>query len=68
MLGIKLARMEMNQTQEQFGHLIGVDRTTVAKWEAGQAAPRVETLIKISEVTGWNMNDLVTNTHVTEEV
>ena len=32
---IKNRRIELNLSQEELGKRIGVDRTTIAKWEAG---------------------------------
>ena len=43
----------------QLAELVGVDRSTVAKWETGIAYPRVEILIKLSEIFGCTLDELV---------
>src|SRR5512132_1479397 len=55
---IREARLRMNLTQEQFAKRVGVQRLAVARYEAGRM-PRSEVLVRIANVTGLNINDLV---------
>lgn len=34
---MKAARSKLDMTQEQFAQALGVDRTSVARWETGEA-------------------------------
>ena len=44
-------RAERNMTQTEFGRLIGVPQSTVARLESGTQAPSVATLKRIAEAT-----------------
>lgn len=46
-------------SQEKFAESVGVSRQAVAKWEAGDSLPEVETLIAISSVFGMTIDSLV---------
>ena len=52
-------RQQRNMTQEQLAMLLGVSRQSVAKWEAGQSTPEVDKLLKMSELFGCSLDDLV---------
>lgn len=52
-------RSEKGFSQDQIAELVGVDRSTVAKWETGKAYPRVEILIKLSEIFGCTTDELL---------
>ena len=56
---IKAKRIGMNLTQEKLGDLIGVSNTTVSMWETGEAVPRAKTLIKLAEILGCKIDDLL---------
>lgn len=45
-------------TQEEFGELIGVDRTTVLKWEKGKSTPTAKTIGKIAEVLNMTESEV----------
>lgn len=45
---IKQARKRAGFTQEKMAEAIGVSRTAVTKWEAGESEPTLEKLVKIS--------------------
>ncbi|MBR2389001.1 MAG: helix-turn-helix transcriptional regulator [Clostridia bacterium] len=49
----------MNLTQSDLALMVGVDRSTVAKWELGIAFPRVEVLLKLSEVFKCTVDELL---------
>lgn len=48
---IKLARETRRMTAEQLAAAVGVDISTVFRWEAGDSKPRPATLGKIAEAT-----------------
>jgi transcriptional regulator with XRE-family HTH domain len=45
---IKLYRLTRGMSQEKFANLIGVDETTVAKWERGEHEPSKKLIKKLS--------------------
>ncbi|MBQ7376937.1 MAG: helix-turn-helix transcriptional regulator [Clostridia bacterium] len=61
-----LLRKQNGYTQETFAEEIGVSRQSVYKWEAGQAYPEVEKLIKIGRVLGIKIDDLLNDEYVVE--
>ena len=48
------ANADMNQIE--FADALGVDRSTIANWEAGNTEPNVTQLRKISELSGIPMD------------
>jgi len=52
-------RQQRNMTQEQLAMLLGVSRQSVAKWEGGQSTPEVDKLVKIAELFGCTLDELV---------
>lgn len=46
---IKLARVEMDLTQEQLAEKIGVQQRGISRYEAGLSSPTVEILEKLSK-------------------
>ena len=61
-----LLRKQNGYTQETFAEEIGVSRQSVYKWEAGQAYPEVEKLIKIGKTLGIKIDDLLNDEYVIE--
>lgn len=55
---IKRLREAQGKTQKQLADEMGVERSTVAKWETGTAFPRVDKLPKLAEVLGCSVADL----------
>jgi transcriptional regulator with XRE-family HTH domain len=45
-------------TQDGLAEKLGVDRSTVAKWETGDALPRAGMLPKIASIFGCSIDDL----------
>lgn len=58
MEGIKQKREALNITQKQLADRMGVERSTVAKWEAGAAFPAAAKLPKLAEVLGCTVSEL----------
>ena len=44
-------RADLDLTQTEFGHLIGVPQSTIARLESGKQAPSVATLKRIAKAT-----------------
>lgn len=55
---IKIAacRVNADMNQLEFAEAIGVDRSTIANWEAGKTEPNANQLRKISELSGIPMD------------
>jgi len=49
---LKEIRRKRGISQEKLAELVGVTRSTVAKWEIGERSPKGDHLIKLSEVLG----------------
>lgn len=45
---LKRIRKERNLTQQELAELVGLDRTTVTKYETGKAKPSHDVLLKLS--------------------
>lgn len=62
MLNLTLAqqrRKEMGLSLAELGGLIGIDASTLYRWEQGEREPRtVDKLVKWAEVLGVDMNAL----------
>jgi len=56
---IASARVNAGYTQAEFAQKIGVSLPALQKWEAGKSDMRVSSLKKISEVTGFSMDDFI---------
>ena len=56
---VKEKRESLNMTQTQLAEAVNVSRSAVASWENGAAYPRVEILIKLSEIFGCTLDELV---------
>ena len=61
-------RQQRNMTQEQLAMLLGVSRQSVAKWESGQSTPEVDKLLKMSELFGCTIDELVSEDMSAREV
>lgn len=56
-----IARQRLNAgfTQEFVAHKLGIDRSTVAKWETGVSFPRPAMLRRIANLYGCTVDDLL---------
>lgn len=54
-------RKRLGFSQEQLGHLVGVSRQTVSKWELGETTPEMEKLIQLSRLFNCSIDQLVEN-------
>ena len=55
---IKILRTRANLTQGQLAEKLGVDRSTVAYWDANAAYPRAELLPRIADALGCSIDAL----------
>lgn len=53
-------RATRNMTQEQLAMLLGVSRQSVSKWEAERAYPEMDKLLRLCDLFGCTIDDLVT--------
>ena len=58
-MNIKEIRTNLKITQEELAKSLDIDRSTVAKWETGEAMPRAEKLPKIAQILGCTVDDLL---------
>lgn len=52
MENLKTIRMTRGMSQKQLADMLGVNRTTVTRWETSGRFPRADKLRKISEIFG----------------
>lgn len=60
-LGNRLQRLRQRQglSQDALAEKLGVSRQTVSKWERDEAVPEVEKLLRLSELYGVSLDELV---------
>ncbi len=56
---IQFYRKQKNMSQEQLGALLYVSRQTVSLWEKDQTVPTVENLIRLKEIFGVSVDELL---------
>ena len=52
-------RTQMGLSQEDLAEKLGVSRQSVSKWETGQSVPDLDKLIKLSDLFGISVDELV---------
>lgn len=62
---LKQLRQRMGLRQDDVAKMVGVERSTVANWERGAKQPSLETLVKLSQLFGVSLDELVGLTEVT---
>lgn len=58
---IKEERLKRNLTQEELGKLIGVSKVAISHYERGEEQPKMEKLVKLSEVLNLTPNYILGN-------
>lgn len=58
-MSIYQKRVAAGITQEELATKLGVDRSTVTKWETGQSLPRTHLLPKLAELFGCTVDELL---------
>ena len=61
MLRIAEVRKSRGLLQEDVAKEIGIDRSTVAKWETGKAKPKADTLLALSTLFNCSIDELLGN-------
>lgn len=56
---IQKIRSEKGITQEELAKKLAIDRSTIAKWETGKSLPRSNILIKLAQILGCTVDDLL---------
>ena len=56
---IREYRKKRRLSQEKLAEMVGVDRSNVAKWEAGVHKPRADMLILLAKVLQCSVDDLL---------
>lgn len=56
---IREKRLELNMKQGDFAVALGIERSTVSKWETGKAYPRAELLPKLAQILNCTVDELL---------
>lgn len=56
---LRAARVNKGLTQKEMAELVGVNNTTILKWEKGETYPDVINIRKIEEVLGVKYDDII---------
>lgn len=56
---IQMLRMQQGMSREALGHALSLSGQTVDLWETGQTVPTVDELIRLKELFGVSMDDIV---------
>lgn len=65
---LKAIRLQKDLTQQQFAEVLTnaetgeIKQKTVSRWEKGERVPSVEVLLRISEISGLSIDQLVKGT------
>ena len=57
-MNIKQIRINCGITQLSLAEGLSVDRSTIAKWETGEAKPTADKIPKIAEILGCTIDEL----------
>lgn len=58
MNNLKSLRDQAKFTQEDVAVKLNIDRSTIAKWETGEAMPRADKLPQLAQVLGCTIDEL----------
>ncbi|HHV56837.1 MAG TPA: helix-turn-helix transcriptional regulator [Firmicutes bacterium] len=61
---LKKLRQRMGLRQDDVARMVGVERSTVANWERGAKQPSLETLVKLGQLFGISLDELLGVTKV----
>ena len=64
---LKIARIEMDMSQEDLAKAVGVTRQTIGAIESGSYNPTLKLCIQICRATGKTLNDLFWEEETNEE-
>ena len=57
-LDIRTARVSRGMTQSALADKVGVSKTTIVKWESGEASPTTPNFFTLCEVLNYEPNDI----------
>lgn len=58
-LDIRNRRKAMGMTQAKLSEKLGCSAITVCQWEIGTRTPGIETLVKLADIFGCTVDDLI---------
>ena len=58
-MSIKAKRLSAKMTQSELSSALGISRSTLAMWEIGKNYPRVEFLIRMSDLLNCKIDELL---------
>lgn len=56
---IQLYRKQFGMSQEELGQKLSVSRQTISLWEKGQTLPSIDNLIRLKEIFGVSIDDIL---------
>jgi len=63
---IKAERVGRKLSQDELAKMLNIDRSTIARWESGEMKPRASKLLKLSEIFGCSVDELLCDNVVIE--
>lgn len=58
-MSISTAREKAKMTQEELAKRINVTQGAVAQWESGRTRPRSDTLVRLADILGCTVDELL---------
>lgn len=58
-MNIRSFRKEKRISQSELGEKVGYTQQAVAKWESGESEPNTNTLLKLAEIFGCSVDELI---------
>ena len=65
-LDIRTARVSRGMTQSTLAEKVGVSKTTIVKWESGEASPTTPNFFTLCEVLNYEPNDIFLKERLTK--
>ena len=56
---IKAYRKQCGMSQAELANRVGVERSAVAKWESGKSLPQAAHLVKLAEIFGRSVDEIL---------
>ncbi len=64
---IKVVLVDKKKTNKWLAEQLGKDQTTISKWCTNTSQPNLESLMKISQLLGVEISELVRLEHINED-
>lgn len=65
---IQLYRKQLGMSQEELGQKLLVSRQTISLWEKGQTVPTIDNLIRLKDIFGVSVDEILDCNNDTEEI